>query len=75
MTGRNPGIKRSGGYAGSPSYPFPNFWPHKREFGENRNKLRGIARDSRATSALSLAGWRILIVWECTLRERTDRNR
>ena len=39
----------------------------RREFWEN--KLReNRERDSRALSALSLAGWRVLTVWECALR-------
>ena len=36
------------------------FWENK--LGENRE------RDCRVLSALSLAGWRVLTVWECALR-------
>ena len=39
----------------------------RRAFWEN--KLReNRARDGRVLNALSLAGWRVLIVWECALR-------
>jgi DNA mismatch endonuclease, patch repair protein len=39
-----------------------NFW---------RTKLRGnVARDRRAVAKLRRAGWRVLVIWECQLREQ-----
>ena len=39
-----------------------NFW---------KNKLEGNAeRDRKAIEALQLAGWRVLVIWECALRGR-----
>ncbi|ART53874.1 very short patch repair endonuclease [Acidovorax carolinensis] len=40
----------------------PDFW---------REKLgRNAARDEAAVSALSLQGWRVLVIWECYLRQQ-----
>lgn len=39
-----------------------NFW---------KNKLEGNAeRDRKAIETLQLAGWRVLVIWECALRGR-----
>ena len=36
-----------------------------------KNKLEGNAeRDRKAIEALQLAGWRVLVIWECALRGR-----
>ena len=43
-----------------------DFWQQK----ITRNKLV----DARAQKALQLLGWRVLTVWECSLRGRTRRN-
>lgn len=41
----------------------PDFW---------RNKIAGnIARDARVRTGLIDAGWRVLDVWECTLKGKT----
>lgn len=43
----------------------PDFW---------REKLEGnAARDRRNEAALSKAGWRVAVVWECALRGRGSR--
>lgn len=40
----------------------PDFW---------REKLAGnAARDEAAVSALRLQGWRVLVIWECFLRQQ-----
>lgn len=40
----------------------PEFW---------KAKLDGnVERDARAVQALHAMGWRVLIVWECTIRDR-----
>ena len=37
---------------------------------------RNVARDAEKTRRLLKAGWRVMIVWECALRNRgVDRNR
>jgi len=41
----------------------PEFWADK--IGKNR------ARDQRVTSELEAMGWRVLTVWECSLRGKT----
>lgn len=41
----------------------PEFWADK--IGKNR------ARDQRVTSELEAMGWRVLNVWECSLRGKT----
>ena len=44
----------------------PDFW---------KAKLEGNAeRDRRAIGALSAAGWRVLVVWECAIRDRKTRS-
>lgn len=35
---------------------------------------RNVARDRRTQRALRRAGWRVLTVWECTLRTRSRRE-
>jgi len=35
---------------------------------------RNVARDKRTAAALRRAGWRVLTVWECTLRSKTRRE-
>jgi DNA mismatch endonuclease, patch repair protein len=42
----------------------PEFWAHK--FDAN------VQRDQRNQQALLKAGWRVLIIWECGLRQRVD---
>lgn len=42
----------------------PEFWADK--IGKNR------ARDQRATSELEAIGWRVLTVWECSLRGQSE---
>lgn len=42
----------------------PEFW--KRKFAEN------TARDKRNSVAMTKLGWRVLVVWECELRNKTD---
>jgi DNA mismatch endonuclease (patch repair protein) len=37
------------------------FW--KKKFAEN------VTRDSKKTAALQSLGWKVLIVWECELRD------
>ncbi len=40
----------------------PEFW---------KTKLEGnVARDKRAREALLALGWRVLVVWECAVRDR-----
>lgn len=51
-------------------------WPAKGEGSEKevnwRRKLQGnIERDRRVRASLLAEGWRVLEVWECTLRGRT----
>jgi DNA mismatch endonuclease (patch repair protein) len=42
----------------------------KSRIGYWRNKLEGnVARDRRAVRALRRAGWRVLTVWECQMRD------
>ena len=42
----------------------PDFW---------REKLgRNVARDAAAVSALRLQGWRVLVVWECFIRQQRE---
>lgn len=42
----------------------PDFW---------REKLgRNVARDAAAVSALLLQGWRVLVVWECFIRQQRE---
>ncbi len=41
----------------------PEFWQAKLE--------RNRQRDDEVCSALSAAGWRILVIWECALKGRT----
>lgn len=46
-------------------------WPKTRE-DFWRTKIEGNrARDTRAINALTAAGWRVAIVWECSLRRGT----
>lgn len=46
-------------------------WPSTRE-DFWREKIEGnIVRDRRAIQTLSEQGWRVLIIWECSLRGRT----
>lgn len=46
-------------------------WPATRE-DFWRQKIEGnIARDRKAIQTLSEQGWRVLIIWECSLRGRT----
>ncbi|WP_264750653.1 very short patch repair endonuclease [Marinobacter subterrani] len=46
-------------------------WPSTRE-DFWRQKIEGnIARDRQAIQTLSEQGWRILIIWECSIRGRT----
>lgn len=40
----------------------PDFW--SRKFEEN------VARDKRNTAALRRAGWRVKVVWECSIRKQ-----
>ncbi|EKT4101608.1 MULTISPECIES: very short patch repair endonuclease [Gammaproteobacteria] len=42
----------------------PEFWADK--IGKNR------ARDQRVTSELEAIGWRVLTVWECSLRGQSE---
>lgn len=42
----------------------PEFWAEK--IGKNR------ARDQRVTSELEAIGWRVLTVWECSLRGQSE---
>ena len=42
----------------------PEFWRAKID--------RNVERDRRAISALRAAGWRVLIVWECVTRGRSE---
>lgn len=42
----------------------PEFWADK--IGKNR------ARDQRVTSGLEAMGWRVLTVWECSLRGQSE---
>ncbi|CAN7505210.1 very short patch repair endonuclease [Acidovorax sp. LjRoot38] len=42
----------------------PDFW---------RDKLgRNVARDAAAVSTLRLQGWRVLVVWECFIRQQQE---
>lgn len=42
----------------------PEFW---------REKLgRNVARDAAAVSALRFQGWRVLVVWECFIRQQRE---
>lgn len=42
----------------------PDFW---------REKLgRNVARDAAAVSTLRLQGWRVLVVWECFIRQQRE---
>ena len=42
----------------------PEFW---------REKLgRNVARDAAAVSTLRLQGWRVLLVWECFIRQQRE---
>jgi DNA mismatch endonuclease (patch repair protein) len=42
----------------------PDFW---------REKLgRNAARDAAAVNALRLQGWRVLVIWECFLRQQRE---
>jgi len=50
-------------YASTPSTR-PEFWEQK--FRAN------VERDSRNEAALLEAGWRIAIVWECSLKKSVD---
>jgi DNA mismatch endonuclease (patch repair protein) len=36
---------------------------------------RNVARDARNARALRTLGWRVLTVWECTLRTKSSRER
>lgn len=58
---RHPNCK----FAYSPRSRIP-FW--ERKFREN------VARDERDVALLRAAGWRVLIVWECGLRDRNTRE-
>lgn len=43
----------------------PEFWA---------NKLEGNAqRDNRNIAALNSAGWRVLVIWECTVRDMDNK--
>ncbi len=42
----------------------PDFWREK--LGHN------VARDEAAVSALRLQGWRVLVVWECFIRQQRE---
>lgn len=48
-------------------------WPSTRRKFWKEKILKNQARDLRAVSTLSENGWRVLIVWECTLKG-TDRR-
>jgi DNA mismatch endonuclease (patch repair protein) len=39
----------------------PEFWQQKFE--------ANLARDARTTAALQALGWRVVVVWECELRD------
>lgn len=40
-----------------------------------REKLEGnSARDARNQAALCVAGWRVIVVWECELRDGAERR-
>lgn len=47
--------------------------PHSREQFWANKLSENVARDTYQTSALEGLGWRVLIVWECELREGTGR--
>jgi len=49
-------------------------WPATRaEFW--RKKIEGnVARDQRALFLLKTAGWRVLIIWECALKKRSQKE-
>lgn len=45
----------------------------RREFWENKLAVN-VERDTRSREALLSAGWRVLVVWECTTRSAAVRD-
>lgn len=45
----------------------------RREFW-TRKLARNVERDARAREALLIAGWRVLVVWECATKDASARN-
>jgi len=49
--------------------------PSTRRTFWNDKFARNVARDARNARALRTLGWRVLTVWECTLRTKSSRER
>lgn len=50
-------------------------WPHTREEFWREKIVGNRDRDRRAVERLQEAGWRVLTIWECAFRGRTDADR
>ena len=49
-------------------------WPTKRAAFWRAKISRNCENDARARSELLASGWRVMTIWECTLRGRLRRN-
>jgi DNA mismatch endonuclease (patch repair protein) len=48
-------------------------WPHSRKDFWKKKITRNRCRDTEVREALSQAGWRVLVIWECAIKGREKR--